>query len=79
MAFEHVEALDVRRRETLDHRAADAVFFLGEIASEELLAPFSRNNGGVIRTLDERNTFIRYEYGFSPRRTAGGGDGRPLP
>ena len=61
MAFEHVEGHDVLRRETLDYRTADAVFFLGELASEELLAPFSRDDGGVIRMLDERNAFIRCE------------------
>jgi len=60
-AFEHVEIRDVLSRESLDHRAADAVFFRGELASEELLAPFSRNDGGVIRKLKMKNTFIRCE------------------
>jgi len=52
--FEHVEIRDVLRCEALDYRAADAVFFRGEFASEELLAPFSRNDGGVIRILKLR-------------------------
>lgn len=49
--FEHVEVLDVLRRETLDHHTAGSVFFRGELASEDLLAPFSRDDGGVIRRL----------------------------
>ena len=51
--LEHVEKHDVHRRKACDERAADAVLFRGELASEYRLAALARNDSWVIRELGE--------------------------
>ena len=71
ITFEHVEILDVLRCETLDQRTVGSVFFRGELAAEDLLAPFSRDDGGVILRLNEKQqrSFV-VSPNPRPRRTA---------